>query len=88
MAVVCLREPLKRLAGDHAEHSLEGTTVGELLRALEREHPATGGWLLDERGTLRRHVNVFVNGEPAGQETPVAGADRVHVIPAISGGAR
>jgi molybdopterin synthase sulfur carrier subunit len=86
MPVLCLREPLKRLAGDRAEHTLEGATVSDLLQALEREHPATGGWLLDERGTLRRHVNVFVNGEPAGQDTPVAGDDRVHVIPAISGG--
>jgi sulfur-carrier protein len=86
MPVLCLREPLKRLAGDRAEHTLEGATVSDLLRALEREHPATGGWLLDERGTLRRHVNVFVNGEPAEQDTAVAGDDRVHVIPAISGG--
>ena len=86
MPVVCLREPLKRLTGDRAEHPLEGATVGELLRALEREHPATSGWLLDERGRLRRHVNVFVNGEPGEQESPVAAGDRVHVIPAISGG--
>ena len=86
MPVLCLREPVKRLAGDRAEHALEGGTVCELLEALEREHPATGGWLLDERGMLRRHVNVFVNGEPAGPDTPVSGDDRVHVIPAISGG--
>jgi sulfur-carrier protein len=84
--VLCLREPLKRMAGDRAEHALEGATVQDLLRALEREHPATAGWLLDERGRLRRHVNVFVNGEPAGPDTPVAGDDRIHVIPAISGG--
>ena len=86
MPLVYLREPLKRLAGDRAEHTLGGATVFEALRALEREHPATGGWLLDERGSLRRHVNVFVNGEPAGQDTPVADGDRIHVIPAISGG--
>jgi len=86
MPVLCLREPLKRLAGDRAEHALEGATVCELLRELEREQPATGGWLLDEQGRLRRHVNVFVNGEPAGQDTPVAADDRIHVIPAISGG--
>jgi molybdopterin converting factor small subunit len=84
--VVCLREPLKRLAGGRAEHALQGATVGELLGALEREHPATGGWLLDERGALRRHINVFVNGELGAQDTPVAADDRVHVIPAISGG--
>ena len=86
MPVLCLREPLKRLAGDRAEHTLEGATVSDLLRALEREHPATGGWLLDERGTLRRHVNVFVNGERGAEATPVGADDQVDVLPAISGG--
>ena len=63
MPLVRLRGPLKQLAGDRAEHAIDGASVGELLRALEREHPATSGWILDERGVLRRHINVFVNGE-------------------------
>jgi molybdopterin synthase sulfur carrier subunit len=88
MAVVRLRGPLKRLAGDRAEHAVEGATVGELLLALEQAHPATGGWILDERGLIRRHINVFVNGELGGRETPVGADDRVDVLPAISGGAR
>ena len=63
MALVRVRGPLKRLAGDQAEHTIEGGSVGELLAALERSHPAAKGWILDERGVLRRHINVFVNGE-------------------------
>ena len=63
MAVVCVRGPLRKLAGGRAEHELEGATVVELLRALERRHPEVGGWILDERGLIRRHINVFVNGE-------------------------
>jgi hypothetical protein len=59
MPRVCLRQPLKRLAGDRGEHMLEGATVGELLAELERAHPAAGGWILDERGVVRRHINVF-----------------------------
>jgi len=86
MALVRLRGPLKRLAGDLSGHAVEGATVGELLRALERAHPATGGWILDERGIVRRHINVFVNGELGGVETAVAPEDRVDVLPAISGG--
>jgi molybdopterin synthase sulfur carrier subunit len=87
MAVVCLRQPLKRLAGDRSEHALEGATVVELLRALESSHPAMGGWILDERGHIRQHINVFVNGEQGEADTPVGGEDRVDVLPAISGGA-
>ena len=88
MAVVRLRGPLKQLAGDRAEHPIDGGSVGELLLALEREHPATSGWILDERGAIRRHINVFVNGERGERETAVAPADRVDVLPALSGGGR
>ncbi len=86
MAVVRLRGPLKRLAGDRGEHPVEGATVAELLRALEQVHPAIEGWILDERGLVRRHINVFVNGEPGDPETAVGDDDRVDVLPAISGG--
>jgi molybdopterin synthase sulfur carrier subunit len=86
MPLVCLRQPLKRLAGDRAEHELAGATVGELLQALEGAHPAVDGWILDETGVLRRHINVFVNGERASQDTQVQAEDRVDVLPAISGG--
>jgi molybdopterin synthase sulfur carrier subunit len=86
MPRVRLREPLKRLAGGRSEHTIEGRSVGELLRELERAHPAAKGWILDERGELRVHLNVFVNGEPSEQDAPVEADDRVDVVPAISGG--
>jgi sulfur-carrier protein len=86
MPVVRLREPLKRLAGGCGEHAIEGRSVGELLLQLERAHPAARGWILDERGVLRRHINVFVNGELGGQDTRVGADDRIDVLPAISGG--
>ena len=86
MAVVRVRGPLKKLAGDRAEHRIEGATVAELLRELERVHPDMGGWILDERGLIRRHINVFVNGEQGGQDTAVGPDDRIDVLPAISGG--
>lgn len=86
MAVVCVRGPLRKLAGGRAEHELEGATVVELLRGLERGHADLDGWLLDERGVIRRHLNVFVNGERGGASTAVRAGDRVEVVPAITGG--
>jgi sulfur-carrier protein len=86
MPRVCLREPLKRLAGNRAEHELEAATVAEALVALEGANPALDGWVLDERGVMRRHINVFVNGERAEPATAVAAGDRIDVLPAISGG--
>jgi molybdopterin converting factor small subunit len=85
MAVVSVRGPLRKLAGG-AEHEVEGSTVIGLLRELERTHPGIGGWIVDERGKIRRHINVYVNGERGAESTPVGRGDRVEVLPAITGG--
>ena len=86
MALVRVRGPLKNLAGGRSEHELPGLTVLELLRELERAYPAVTGWILDERGLIRRHINVFVNGEQGQETTAVGPADQIDVLPAISGG--
>ena len=86
MAVVRLRAPLSELAGGRRELELEGATVREVLRALEQEHPAIEGWILDEHKEIRQHVNVFVNGEKSREDTALEVGDRIHVIPSISGG--
>ena len=81
MAQVRLRGQLRALAGGEPLHRVEA-----VLSELERAQPALRGWILDERGAIRRHINVFVNGEYAGGDTPLTADDRVEVIPAISGG--
>ena len=86
MAVVRLRAPLSELAGGRRELQVEGATVREVLCALERQHPAIAGWILDEQTSIRQHVNVFVNGERSREETECRAEDRIHVIPSISGG--
>ena len=86
-ALVRLRGPLKQLAGG-GEHEIAGATVKELLQTLEQTKPQLDGWILDERDQIRRHINVFVNGERGNEDTPVADGDRIDVLPAISGGSR
>jgi molybdopterin converting factor small subunit len=85
MAHVILRAPLSELCGGRA-HPLDGATVSEVLHALEHAHPVVAGWVLDERGRIREHVTVFVNGNRGREETVVGEADRVHVLPSITGG--
>ncbi len=85
MAVVRLRGQLEKLAGG-AEHRIDGETVDDVLKALERDVTALEGWILDERGVLRRHINVFVSSEPADPETAVGADDTIEILPAISGG--
>jgi molybdopterin converting factor small subunit len=86
MALVRVMGPLKQLAGGCSDHELDGATVVDLLGQLERTHPALGGWILDERGLIRRHINVYVNGERSREDTAVSREDRIEVLPAISGG--
>jgi len=87
MAEVVLRSPLRELAGGSSRLTVDATTVGELIRRLESEHPRLSGWILDEQGRIREHVKVFVNGEVATHDEALGEQDRVHVLPAISGGA-
>jgi molybdopterin converting factor small subunit len=86
MAVVTLRPPLRDLTGGRSRVEVAGETVGEVIGRLEREHPRLSGWVRDERGDLREHVKVFVNGELAGLDAAVRPEDLIHVLPAISGG--
>jgi molybdopterin converting factor small subunit len=77
---------LRELAGGVGEHELQAATVLDLLRELERVHPALGGWIVDERGLIRRHINVFVDGERGREGTAVAADARLEIVPAITGG--
>jgi molybdopterin converting factor small subunit len=86
MATVTLRAPLRDLAGGRADLEVPGGTVGEAIRALEEEHPKLRGWILDEHGRVRRHVNVFVNGERVREDASIEADDRLQVLPSISGG--
>ncbi|HEX2033192.1 MAG TPA: ubiquitin-like small modifier protein 1 [Chloroflexota bacterium] len=83
--------PLRRLAGGAAELSVEGTTVGEVLETLERQHPGFHERLYDERGEIRRFVNIYVAGEDIrflkGLDTPLQEGEEVSIVPAVAGGA-
>ena len=65
-------------------------TVGQLLDRAFTEYRVLDGKVRDERGRIRPHVKVFVNGEDAtrdkGVETLVPAGARVHIINAVSGG--
>ena len=85
MVVVKLPSLVAEQAGGQREFEVDAGTLGEALRALP-----ISDLLLDERGELRRLVNVYVDGEDArraeGLETPLAGAEEVRVIAAVAGG--
>ena len=90
MPTVHLPAALAGYAAGRRRVEVAGATVGKVLAALGQAHPGVGQRVLDDRGVLRRHVNVFVNGESIrylnGIETPVADSDEVWILPAVSGG--
>lgn len=81
---------LRTLSGGAAELRLEGATVSEVLAALDAAHPGFGERLYDERGKLRRFVNVFVDDEDIrfldGLDTKLAEDAVVSIVPAVAGG--
>jgi molybdopterin synthase sulfur carrier subunit len=89
---VTVRVPaqLRTLTGGSSEASVEGSTVGEVLKALDAAHPGFGDRLFDESGGLRRFVNVFLDDEDVrflqGLDTLVSGGQTVSIVPAVAGG--
>jgi molybdopterin synthase sulfur carrier subunit len=63
-----------------------GDTAGAIIRALEASYPALRGWIVDERGALRRHVKLFLGGVAVSLDKPVGPNDELHIVAAISGG--
>lgn len=90
MAIIRIPTSLRGLTQNKDEVRVAGATVGEVLRNLEKLHPGIGARLFDERGAVRRYVNIFHNDEDIRfmqeLDTPTADADRLTIIPAIAGG--
>lgn len=86
MPVVLLRAPLKDLADGQGSVRVEGATVHESLRDLESTFPRLAGWVLDETGAVRRHVNVFIDSARVDGDAPVESETEITVLHAISGG--
>jgi molybdopterin converting factor small subunit len=81
---------LRELSGGAAEVDVDGATVAEVLKQLEARHPGFAERLYDDKGQLRRFVNVFVADEDIrflqGLETPVTEDQVVSIVPAVAGG--
>jgi molybdopterin synthase sulfur carrier subunit len=87
MAVVVLPRSLVVLfPGADRRVTADGTTVGELIDALDRRWPGLRDRLCDRGPTLREFINVYVDGQPADLGSAVAPGSTVHILPAVAGG--
>lgn len=91
MASVVFTANLKRHV-DCPDVEHEGATVREVLDRVFAERPMLRGYVVDERGALRKHMIVFVDGEPIrdrdGLGDPVGERSKIYVMQALSGGSR
>ena len=89
-ATVRIPTQLRPLTGGAGEVAATGSTVGEVLKALDAAHPGFADRLFDEGGNLRRFVNVFLADEDVrfldGLATPVTDGQTISIVPAVAGG--
>ena len=91
MAVkVLIPTPLRNLTNNQAEVNAEGATIGDLINNLGKNYNGLKDRICDEKGNVRRFVNIYLNEEDIrflqGEATAVKAGDQVSIVPAIAGG--
>lgn len=69
-----------------AELELPAATLAELIARLDQRFPGMRDRLADSTPRIRRHINIFVDGERASLDARLAPGAEVFVMTAISGG--
>ena len=81
---------LRQLTAGSGEVAVDGSTVGEALKALDAQFNGLGERLFDDAGNLRRFVNVFLADEDVrfldGLNTAVTDGQTLSIVPAVAGG--
>jgi sulfur-carrier protein len=86
MPRVILTGSIRQHVGGLGAIEVDGNTAGAVVSALEAAYPPLRGWVADERGTLRRHVKLFLHGSGVGLDAVLGQDDELHIVAAISGG--
>ena len=82
--------PLRKLTNNEELVEVNAATIGDVIMELQTRYPGIKDRLLDENGSIRRFVNVYVNEEDIrflqNQQTAIKDGDEISIIPAIAGG--
>jgi len=82
--------PMRKFTDEKETVAAQGATVQAVIDDVLRAYPGLKERVCDEKGSLRRFVNVFLNDEDIrfqdGPETKVKDGDELSIIPAIAGG--
>jgi molybdopterin synthase sulfur carrier subunit len=82
--------PLRKLTNNEELVEINAATIGDAINELQSRYPGISERLVDEKGEVRRFVNVYVNEEDIrflqNRATPLKDGDEISIIPAIAGG--
>jgi sulfur-carrier protein len=89
-ATVKLPQLLRERAGNQTSVTVSGSTIREIINALDHEYPGLGFNLCYETGELRPYVNIFLDRENIrymqGLDTPVQMGATIYILQSVAGG--
>lgn len=90
MPTVKFTKALKRFFPQLKDTSANGNTLVEILGEIETHYPGMCSYVLDEQGSLRKHVNIFIDGSIINDRTKLTDSfsenSEIYIIQALSGG--
>lgn len=88
--IVSVPTQLRTLTGGQSEVKADGSTIRDVIRTIDEQYPGFAGRVLDDNGSIRRFVNVYLNSEDVrflnGIESEVPQSASISIIPAVAGG--
>jgi len=90
MATVKFTYALKKFFPGLKEVSTGAHTLYDVLQEIDTHHPGIRGYIVDEQGSLRKHVNIFIDGSLINDRTRLGDSfsnnSEIYIIQALSGG--
>jgi len=78
---------LRSYTKQQGEVQVEGSTLADILAALDRRFPGIRFRIITEQDTIRPHIRIFVNDQQLSNLTaPLQQEDRIYIVCALSGG--
>jgi hypothetical protein len=90
MPTVKFTYALKRFFPQLRDTPAAGNSLPEILSEIESSYPGLSSYVLDERGSLRRHVNIFIDGKMISDRNKLSDSinskSEIYIMQALSGG--
>ncbi|MEN9613601.1 MAG: hypothetical protein RLZZ628_4415 [Bacteroidota bacterium] len=90
MALIRFTAALKRFYPNLEPIEIQGNTVAVLLSELEKKYPTITDYLIDEHGTMRQHIHIYIGDRMVMDRIALTDAvsdkEEIWIMQALSGG--